>query len=177
MIETALLRHHLEGELREGRRWLNAVLNGINDGVIAVDNQGEIRFINPIARHLTGWSEMETLNKTLDEVFVLLDETSREKVNIVSAKQSLDQINSDTRIEGLLLSKDGKTAPVEADLTIIEDGNGSGAGMVLVFRDITRRQEAVREIQRQIQRRKEGINQSLVGNFHRLNKMGNKKCI
>ena len=39
-IETALLRHHLEAELREGRQWFNAVLDGISDGVIALDNQG-----------------------------------------------------------------------------------------------------------------------------------------
>ena len=46
----------------------------------------------------------------------------------------------------------GKTTPVEADITIIKDGKGMAAGMVLVFRDITKRREAMREIQRQSQR-------------------------
>jgi len=152
MIETALLRHHLEGELREGRRWLHAVLNGINDGVIALDDQGEIRFINPIAQQLTGWSEIETLNKSLAEVFPLIDESSHEKVEILGAKSSWRPENAGTRMEGLLLSKYGQTTPVEADLTVIDDGSGSAAGMVLVFRDVTKRREAVQEIQRQSQR-------------------------
>ncbi len=143
MIETALLRHHLEGELREGRRWLHAVLNGINDGVIAVDDRGVIRFINPIAQQLTGWSEMETLNKTIEDVFALKDETSHEKMVFAGARRHM---------EGLLQSKYGQSTPVEADLTFIHDGNGAVAGMVLVFRDITKRREAVREIQRQSQR-------------------------
>ena len=73
-IETALLRHHLESELREGRQWLNAVLDGINDGVIALDNQRMIRFINPIAEQLTGWSKIDTMGKMLHEVFTSIDE-------------------------------------------------------------------------------------------------------
>jgi PAS domain S-box-containing protein len=151
-VETALLRHHLESELREGRQWLNAVLDGISDGVIAMDNHGAIRFINPIAKQLTGWSEIETIGKTLYEVFALIDESSHERVEVLSVKKSLNQKNEDTRFDGLLLSKYGKTTPVEADITVIQDGKGMAAGIVLVFRDITKRREAMQEIQRQTQR-------------------------
>jgi len=151
-VETALLRHRLEAELREGRQWLNAVLDGISDGVIAIDNGGALRFINPIAKQLTGWSELETIGKTLYEVFTLIDESSRERVEILGVKKTFNQNTEDTRIEGLLLSKFGKTTPIEADITIIQDGTDLGAGMVLVFRDITKRREAMYEIQRQSQR-------------------------
>ena len=91
-IETALLRHHLESELREGRQWLNAVLDGINDGVIALDNQGTIRFINPIATQLTGWSELETIGRTLNEVFTLVDEFSHERMEVLGIKEQRYQI-------------------------------------------------------------------------------------
>lgn len=151
-VETALLRHHLEANLREGRRWLNAVLDGINDGVIAMDNQGAIRFINPIAKQLTGWSEIETMGKTLREVFAFIDERSHERVELLDIKKSLDAKSAGTKFEGLLLSKSGKTTPVEADITIIKDGKDMAAGMVLAFSDITKRREALLEIQRQSQR-------------------------
>ncbi len=151
-VETALLRHQLESELREGRQWLNAVLDGISDGVIAMDNHGAIRFVNPIAKQLTGWSEIETIGKTLYEVFALIDESSHERVEVLSVKKSLNQKNEDTRFEGLLLSKYGKTTAVEADITVIQNGKGMAAGIVLVFRDITKRREAMQEIQRQSQR-------------------------
>jgi PAS domain S-box-containing protein len=145
-IETALLRHHLESELREGRQWLNAVLDGINDGVIALDNQGTIRFINPIATQLTGWSELETIGRTLYEVFALVDEFSHERVEVLGIK------SDGAKFEGLLLSKKGKSTFIEADSTIINDEKAMTVGIVLVFRDITKRREAMREIQRQNQR-------------------------
>ncbi len=153
MIETALVRHQLEAKLRDGQRWLNAVLGGINDGVIALDKHGEIRFINPIARQLTGWSEIETMNRSLGDVFVFIDKSSHAKLDILGHSQPVDLINEDSRIEGLLVSKDGRTTPVEAEITYIDDqGNGPTAGMVLVFRDITKHLEALQEIQRQSQR-------------------------
>jgi len=151
-IETALLRHRLEAELRDGRRWLRAVLDGINDGVIALDNHTQIRFINPIAEQLTGWSEIETLGKTLHEVFVFLEESSHERVDFWDVKRSLNPKNADTQLEGLLLSKGGKSIPVETEIAILKDGKGIETGKVLVFRDITKRREAIQEIQRQRQR-------------------------
>ena len=151
-IETALLRHHLESELREGRQWLNAVLDGINDGVIALDNQRMIRFINPIAEQLTGWSEIETMGKTLHEVFTPLTKSRMKEWKFYGIEKVFHPKNTDPRFEGLLVSKNGKTTPIEVDFTIIKDDNGMAAGMVLVFRDITKRREAMREIQRQSQR-------------------------
>lgn len=147
-IETALIRHELEAELRKGRLWLNAVLDSIGDGVIALDNRGTIRFMNPIAEQLTGWSEFETIGKTLYEIFAFIDESTQERIEVSGSKQSVDKKNAETKIEGLLLSKNGKLTPVEADTSIISNGTG----LVIVFRDITKRREAIQEVQRQSQR-------------------------
>jgi PAS domain S-box-containing protein len=152
MVETALLRHQLEMELQEGRRWLNAVLDGISDGVIALDNQGAIKFINPIASQLTGWSEIEAIGRTLYEVFTLIDESSHERVEVSGANQSLNQQTADCACEGLLQSKSGTTMIVKADLSILKDQRGMAAGLVLVFRDITSHRESLKEIQRQSRR-------------------------
>lgn len=151
-IETALLRHLLEAELREDRRWLNAVLDGINDGVIAADNQNVVRFINPVAEQLTSWSEIETIEKTVNEVFTIFDENTHERVEIFGIENSLDKKKANTRFEGLLISKSGKITPVEADLTYLNDEKGMMAGMVLVFRDISKHREDIQEIQRQSHR-------------------------
>lgn len=151
-IETALLRHHLEAELLEGRRWLNAVLDGISDGVIALDRQGEIRFINPVARQLTGWSEIETMGKSLYEVFAFVDEWSHERIEVLGASKAASPNDPNPGFEGLLLSKNGKSTPVKADISILKDGRGMAAGIVLVFRDITKQRESLQEIKRQSQR-------------------------
>ena len=68
-------------------------------------------------------------------------------LNSLQSKQT-----ADTKLEGLLLSKYGKTIPVEADITIIKDGKGLAAGMVLVFRDITSRRLALEQIKLQTSR-------------------------
>ncbi len=96
-IETALLRHRMEAELREGRQWFNAVLDGISDGVIALDTQGAIRFINPIATQLTGWSETEAMGKSLFDVFPLMDQSSHERFDIIGIKGPLLPNNAKTR--------------------------------------------------------------------------------
>jgi len=148
-IETALLRHQLEIELREGRQWLNAVLDGINEGVIALNDHGAVRFINPVAKQLTGWSEIEATGKTLNDIFWLIDESSHERLELLNEKQPASPKKVDTGFEALLLSKYGQVTPIEVDITFITDDKRMTAGMVLVFRDITKRRESIREIQRQ----------------------------
>ncbi len=53
-LETALIRHELESRLQESRQWLNTTLTSIGEGVIATDEHGRVRFINPIAMEQTG---------------------------------------------------------------------------------------------------------------------------
>lgn len=150
-IETTLLRSQMEADLQEGRRWLNAVLESIGDGVIALNNQGRIRFINPIARKLTGWHEVEALDSTLYDVFVLMDELSHERLDV---GEFLNQKSENARFEGILQSKMGQAIPIEAEISIIKEGKGNSNGLVMVFRDITNRREVIQEVQRQSQRAK-----------------------
>lgn len=151
-IETALLRHQLEKELRRGRKWLNAVLNGINEGIIAVDHEGQISFMNPIAKELTGWNEMDTLDKSLEEVFQLFDENSLEVLNVSKEIERLNPSQSSKRLVGLLHSRYGTSTPIEAELNLIVEVDGMASGTVLVFRDIGKQRESFIEIERQSQR-------------------------
>ena len=71
-IEMALLRHKLEIKLKSSESWLTTILKSIGDAVIATDANGVIKFMNPIAEKLTGWSEEEALNHTLNQVYRLV---------------------------------------------------------------------------------------------------------
>jgi PAS domain S-box-containing protein len=148
-IETALIRHRLESKLQQSRQWLNTTLTSIGDGVIATDEHGLVRFINPIAMEHTGWRHTDAIGNSLSEVFSLIDEYSYESVNILG---SLPGVTSSKGHEGLLLSKNGTPIPVEANITSIQDGKGKVYGMVLVFRDVTQQREAIEEIKRQANR-------------------------
>ena len=47
----------LSGALKENQRTMTATLTSIGDAVIATDSRGCVRFINPVAQTLTGWSQ------------------------------------------------------------------------------------------------------------------------
>ena len=151
-IETALIRHELESKLRQSRQWLNTTLTSIGEGVIATDELGLVRFINPTAMELTGWHYTQAIEKSLSKVFSLVNENSREPIDLLAGRNKLPGENSKKDFEGLLLSENGKPVPVEANLTSIQDGKGQIYGMVLVFRDVTQQRETMQEIKRQANR-------------------------
>jgi PAS domain S-box-containing protein len=151
-IETALIRHELESKLRQSRQWLNTTLTSIGHGVIATDEQGLVRFINPTAMEQTGWYHTEAIGKSLSDVFSLVDETSRKRIDLLGSLNKFPRENSKNGFEGLLLSENSKPVPVEANLTSIQDGKGEIYGMVLVFRDVTQQRETMQEIKRQANR-------------------------
>ena len=151
-IETAMIRHRLESKLQQSRQWLNTTLTSIGDGVIATDEQGLVRFINPMSAQHTGWHYTDAIGKSLLEVFAFVDENSHNPIDILEYQNMLSREISKHGFEGLLIPKQGKPVPVEANITAIKDGNGKAYGMVLVFRDVTQQREAMREIQRQASR-------------------------
>lgn len=150
-IETALIRHRLESKLQQSRQWLNTTLTSIGDGVIATDDQGLVRFINPVAMEHTGWNHTEAIGRSLGEVFSFIDEISQETIDILEIHQRHPG-TSKRGFEGLLLPQDGAPLPVEANLTSIKDGKGKVYGMVLVFRDVSQQRAAMEEIKRQAER-------------------------
>lgn len=151
-VETALIRHRLERKLQQSRQWLNTTLTSLGDGVIATDDQGLVRFINPMAIELTGWQQADAIGKSLYEIFLLVDEASRELVDVSGIEDKKSGADVKKGFEGLLLSRNGPPVLVEAKATSIQDGKGQVHGMVLVFRDVTQQREAMQEIRRQANR-------------------------
>lgn len=151
-IETALIRHQLESKLQQSRQWLNTTLTSIGDGVLATDEQGLVRFINPRAMKHTGLSYADAIGKPLSEVFILVDETSRGPIDVLEIHNDQPRAASQPGFEGLLLPKNGPPLPVEANITSIDDRKGRVYGLVLIFRDVTQQREALQEIKRQASR-------------------------
>jgi PAS domain S-box-containing protein len=138
-IEVAVIRHQLESQLQQSKQWLNTTLTSIGDGVIATDEQGAVRFINPVAMEHTGWRHTEAIGKPLSEVFPLVDERTREPIDILDHQNQLSRTISKSGFDGLLTRRgmDRVPVPVEANITYIEEVKGKVYGMVLIFRDVT----------------------------------------
>jgi PAS domain S-box-containing protein len=151
-IEIAVIRHQLESKLQESRQWLNTTLTSIGDGVIATDEHGLVRFINPKALEHTRWNHIEAVGRPLSEIFSLVDETSHTPIAILDQNNGRSQMPSNPSFEGILIPQSGTPLPVEANLTSMKDAKGRVHGMVLIFRDVTQHREAMQEIQRQANR-------------------------
>jgi PAS domain S-box-containing protein len=144
--------------LKQSKEWLATTLQSIGDAVITTDNKGCITFMNPMAEQLTGWSEEEACEHSIDLVCRLVDERTRQNIhNPVHRVLATGQATSLDNYT-LLLARDGTSVPIEASGTpICESGVPSDEscpiiGAVLVFRDTRARRQAEQAIQRSEER-------------------------
>jgi len=141
-IETALYKHTMERKLKENEQWLSTTLTSIGDAVIATDTQGCIKFMNPVAETLTGWTQAAALGRPSAEVFVIINEETGQPlenpVDQVLAQNQPVKLNRHT----LLLAHNGCQFPIDDSAAPIKDDKGHTNGVVLVFRDITEQREA-----------------------------------
>ena len=68
-IEMALFRHEMGVKLRENQEWLSVMLNSIADALIATDENGFVKLMNPVAESLTGWTADKANGRPLEAVF------------------------------------------------------------------------------------------------------------
>ena len=76
-IEIAMSRFRLDQADQLRRKWLEAILESIDDAVIVTDNKQIINYFNPAAEELTGFSSYDVTGKNLNDVFVVLAEQNQ----------------------------------------------------------------------------------------------------
>jgi PAS domain S-box-containing protein len=126
-------------ELRGQREWLSTTLGSIGDGVIATDPNGSVLLLNKIAEQLTGWPGSEARGRPIWEVFRVIDEGNRKPVDDPALKALRERAVTRLESGALLVTRDEKELPVEHSGAPIVGFDGSLAGAVLIFRDVTER--------------------------------------
>jgi PAS domain S-box-containing protein len=124
-----------EKELHQSQEEFRATLYSIGDGVITTDKQGILKQINPVAESLTGWVEAEARGKKLEEVFKIINEDTREKVENPVAKVLKEGLVVGLANHTLLISKNGGEIPIADSGAPIKNRKGEVVGVVMVFRD------------------------------------------
>jgi len=145
-IELALYKSHMEARLRESEQWLAATLRCIGDGVMATDDKGSVRFMNPVAEAITGWREPEALGKPVSEVFRTVDELTRAPLQTPFYRAIREGFEPDPAAEKLLLSAAGTETVIEETAAPIRGLAGEVLGAVLAFRDVSERRWAVEQL-------------------------------
>ena len=123
-IEIALYKYKMQMELKDRERWLSTILKSIGDGVIATNKNGAITFMNPLAETLTGWKLDQALDRTLSDVFKVMNQKP-EKMQRISVKKILKGEESALSDEAILVSKKGKKTPIDPRLEPIKDDGGN----------------------------------------------------
>jgi two-component system cell cycle sensor histidine kinase/response regulator CckA len=148
----ATLREQLIDELRASekqaagvRDLLQTTLSSIGDAVIATDARGKVTFINPVAQNLTQYAQEQAAGRPLEEVFRIVNESSRATVESPVAKVLREGTIAGLANHTVLISRNGVETPIDDSGAPIRDPQGSIAGVVLVFRDITARKKAEEE--------------------------------
>ncbi|RMF03352.1 MAG: response regulator [Chloroflexi bacterium] len=145
-IEMALYKHKMEQKLRQSEQWLATTLRSIGDAVIATDQDGHIRFINPVAQSLTGWTQADAVGRHACTVFRIISEHTRQTIDcpvqtILTGKQPAANAE-----DILLVAKDGTEIPIDENAAPILDDKGKLNGVVLVFKDITQRKQIEQQL-------------------------------
>ncbi|WP_373483802.1 PocR ligand-binding domain-containing protein [Acetobacterium sp.] len=136
----------MEAQLYNEKELFRTTLFSIGDGVIATDTRGQVLIMNKIAEQLTGWTPAEAAGKPIDEVFVIVNECTRERCENPVAKALAAEAIIELANHTLLISKDGSERPIEDSAAPIIDEQGNLTGVVLVFRDFTEKKKSQEEI-------------------------------
>jgi len=134
-------RKAAEEALHREKELAQITLASIGDAMITTDAIGRVAYMNPVAERLTGWQKNEAAGLPLDRVFQIVSERDR-----LRADNPVDRVLREGRITGLanntvLLGRDGQEYSVEDSAAPIRNRDGTLAGVVLVFRDVTEARE------------------------------------
>jgi PAS domain S-box-containing protein len=142
----------MEKRLKQSETRLFTTLKSISDAVISTNKKGLVTFMNPLSQTLTGYTIKSALGKHLQTILNIkseepdladttLDKILKEGLNIEQAKY-------------LLYSKDKTAINIELSFAPIMDDKDTISGLVIIFRDITKRiaiEKKLLDYQKQLQ--------------------------
>ncbi|MFO1266731.1 MAG: EAL domain-containing protein [Rubrivivax sp.] len=128
--------------LFEQKERAEVTLRSIADGVIATDALDRVRYLNPVAEQLTGWSGEAAIGRPVHEVLRLVDARLGSDVPLSTAALAGDGVLPD---EFDLVRADGARIGVDHRAALMHDRLGSLTGAVLTFRDISLERGFVRQ--------------------------------
>jgi PAS domain S-box-containing protein len=141
-------RKRIEEALKASEQRWATTLSSIGDAVIATDTAGRVTFMNTVAESLTGWRLQESESRPVTEVFNIINELTRQKVDNPVSKVLQQGMIVGLANHTLLVRKDGSEVPVDDSGAPIQGPDGKVIGTVLIFRDITERKRTEEALQK-----------------------------
>ncbi|MBP6671664.1 MAG: PAS domain S-box protein [Bacteroidetes bacterium] len=171
--ETVNLLHAQE-ETNKKLQWANfnlqiseekfeVTLNSIGDAVIATDAEGCVTILNPLAEHLTGWSQQQAFGRPIEEIFHIINQETR-KPSVIPIKQVLEfGTKQGLANHTVLISRTLDECAIADSCAPIIDRDGKVVGAVLVFRDVTKEYEVQKSLRESEDRSNKIFEESSIG--------------
>jgi PAS domain S-box-containing protein len=144
LVDNDRLRTRLEQrvierstELAEVTQRTDLMVNAVEDGVYGVDSQGRVSFVNPAGARLLAVRRSLLLGHSAHQTF---HSHAAEDCYLRTIQRTGLAL---TGIEDSYRTADGREMPVEVSASPLVEGTGV-RGVVVVFRDVTRRREVDR---------------------------------
>ena len=137
-------------ERKEAEEFRGVVMDNIVEGVIALDADGRIAYVNRAASQMLGWSEGNLLGKPMHEMihFQRADGTlvPRDECELLQVATS----DRPVRVaDDAFTRNDGTILPVAYSCAPLRSGTTSN-GLVIAFRDLTEEKDAHADMQREL---------------------------
>jgi PAS domain S-box-containing protein len=131
-----------EKALRESEERFRSAMNNLAEGLYTLDADGLVTYINPSAEEMFGWSSAELLGKRIHDVihYKHPDGTPYPAADCPGVKMLHDGVRHRDH-EDVFIRKDGSFFPVALSASPLNI-EGHSAGIVVAFRDDTKRREA-----------------------------------
>lgn len=134
-------------ELRREKELIEFTMSSISEGLIVLDEEGNVILINPSVEHLLGIEGSSILHKPVKDVLPLFQYENYQSVPFpvdVCRKKIMNQ-RTYHRDDLLLKRADGRIIPIRLSAAIIRGDSGETLGCVIVIQDIS--QERLAQLQ------------------------------
>jgi PAS domain S-box-containing protein len=128
----------------------DAILASSADAILATNPEGIIRFWNPGAARIFGFTEAEAVGASLD---LIIPDRLRQRhwdgwKRVVATGQTRYGAGDLLAVPGI--TKDGQQISVEFTITLLRDPDQRVIGVAAILRDVTARFEETRRLKRQL---------------------------
>ncbi|MFT0851188.1 diguanylate cyclase [Achromobacter sp. F4_2707] len=135
LVTDISARKATEMALFEEKERFRVILESIKDGVITTNHEGRVRYLNPAAEAMTGWSLEEAREKRMEEV-MQVESATGEGIGQCPLQEVLSSRRaSRNKIELVLVSRAGERMHIENSAAPILNEQGQVLGAVVVFHD------------------------------------------
>ena len=142
IIRDITERKKAEREIREGKEFMEKIIQGSKDGIVICDEMGSVISANEAMVQILGMNKEELIGKHSSEL-IIDDPSEREKV----LEKMGELFEKDyTSYETKYKRKDGHHVDIECYTSIIKDDNGNVIAGISIERDITEKKKMKQQL-------------------------------